>query len=99
MPLIVVGDDGSAGSRAAEQWAEQYRSDVGGQVELCAVDASDGSSAAHGLLDAAVGIMRAIHDTCAQTAEKYASPGDYVAGANIAGFLRVGRAMLALGLI
>ncbi len=44
-------------------------------------------------------IMRGIHDTCAETAEAYAAPGNYVAGANIAGFLRVGRAMVALGLV
>jgi glutamate dehydrogenase (NADP+) len=44
-------------------------------------------------------IMAGIHDTCAATAEEYAAPGNYVAGANIAGFLRVGQAMLACGLI
>jgi glutamate dehydrogenase (NADP+) len=44
-------------------------------------------------------IMRAIHERCAATAEEYAAPGNYVAGANIAGFLKVGRAMLALGLV
>jgi glutamate dehydrogenase (NADP+) len=30
---------------------------------------------------------------------EYAAPGNYAAGANIAGFLRVGRAMLAFGVI
>jgi glutamate dehydrogenase (NADP+) len=44
-------------------------------------------------------IMRAIHDTCAETAEEYGSPGDYVLGANIAGFVRVAEAMRALGVI
>ncbi len=44
-------------------------------------------------------IMADIHDTCQQTADAYASPGNYVVGANIAGFLRVSRAMVALGLI
>jgi glutamate dehydrogenase (NADP+) len=44
-------------------------------------------------------IMASIHATCLETAEEYAAPGNYVAGANIAGFLRVGRAMDALGLI
>jgi glutamate dehydrogenase (NADP+) len=44
-------------------------------------------------------IMAGIHDACAATAEEYAAPGNYVAGANIAGFLRVGRAMLACGLV
>jgi glutamate dehydrogenase (NADP+) len=44
-------------------------------------------------------IMAGIHETCAETAREYAAPGNYAAGANIAGFLRVGRAMLAFGLI
>lgn len=43
--------------------------------------------------------MAAIHRTCLDTAAEYARPRDYVAGANIAAFLRVGRAMDALGLI
>ncbi|GGC89334.1 glutamate dehydrogenase [Tersicoccus solisilvae] len=44
-------------------------------------------------------IMRDIHDRCAETADEYGSPGDYVVGANIAGFLRVADAMVALGVI
>jgi len=44
-------------------------------------------------------IMRSIHHQCAATAEEYAAPGNYVAGANIAGFLRVSKAMTALGLV
>lgn len=44
-------------------------------------------------------IMSRIHDRCLQTAEEYGQPGNYVAGANIAGFTRVADAMLALGLI
>jgi glutamate dehydrogenase (NADP+) len=44
-------------------------------------------------------IMTAIHERCAVTAEEYGSPGDYVRGANIAGFIAVADAMLALGLI
>ncbi|QYF75206.1 NADP-specific glutamate dehydrogenase [Cryobacterium sp. PAMC25264] len=44
-------------------------------------------------------IMRGIHDRCLETADEYGSPGDYVAGANIAGFTRVADAMLALGVI
>jgi glutamate dehydrogenase (NADP+) len=44
-------------------------------------------------------IMRSIHETCATTAEEYGHPGDYVLGANIAGFQRVARAMLAMGVI
>jgi glutamate dehydrogenase (NADP+) len=44
-------------------------------------------------------IMCGIHDTCYETAERYGTPGDYVAGANIAGFERVAAAMLAQGVI
>lgn len=44
-------------------------------------------------------IMRNIHDTCHQTAEEYGAPGDYVLGANIAGFVRVAEAMRMLGVI
>ncbi|UDY37600.1 NADP-specific glutamate dehydrogenase [Dermatobacter hominis] len=44
-------------------------------------------------------IMDAIHDECARTAEEFDRPGDYVAGANIAGFRRVAEAMSALGII
>lgn len=44
-------------------------------------------------------IMRNIHDTCAATAEEYGAPGDYVLGANIAGFVRVAEAMRSLGVI
>ncbi len=44
-------------------------------------------------------IMRGIHDRCAETAEEFGMPGNYVAGANIAGFLKVARAMVAQGII
>jgi glutamate dehydrogenase (NADP+) len=44
-------------------------------------------------------IMTNIHETCYETAERYGAPGDYVVGANIAGFERVADAMLAQGLI
>ena len=44
-------------------------------------------------------IMRTIHDNCARTAEEYGAPGDYVLGANIAGFVRVAESMRALGVI
>jgi glutamate dehydrogenase (NADP+) len=44
-------------------------------------------------------IMRDIHTRCAETAEEYGAPGDYVLGANIAGFTRVAEAMLAMGVI
>jgi glutamate dehydrogenase (NADP+) len=44
-------------------------------------------------------IMRDIHDRCAATADDYGTPGDYVLGANIAGFVRVAEAMNAMGVI
>jgi glutamate dehydrogenase (NADP+) len=44
-------------------------------------------------------IVQAIHDRCAKTAEEYGAPGDYVLGANVAGFARVAEAMDALGVI
>lgn len=44
-------------------------------------------------------IIRNIHDTCAATADEYGTPGDYVLGANIAGFERVAAAMTAFGVI
>ncbi|HET9902543.1 MAG TPA: NADP-specific glutamate dehydrogenase [Xanthobacteraceae bacterium] len=44
-------------------------------------------------------IMQAIHDRCAATAEEYGAPGNYVLGANIAGFTRVAEAMRALGIV
>ncbi|MBB2924850.1 NADP-specific glutamate dehydrogenase [Cellulomonas cellasea] len=44
-------------------------------------------------------IMVGIHDRCAETAEEFGAPGNYVLGANIAGFRRVADAMLALGVI
>ncbi|WP_256971573.1 NADP-specific glutamate dehydrogenase [Microbacterium esteraromaticum] len=44
-------------------------------------------------------IMADIHDASFRAAERYGTPGDYVAGANIAGFERVADAMLAQGVI
>lgn len=44
-------------------------------------------------------IMVNIHDRCAQTAEEYGAPGNYVVGANIGGFVKVADAMLAQGVI
>ena len=44
-------------------------------------------------------IMQNIHDRCLATADEYGAPGNYVLGANIAGFTQVADAMLALGLI
>ena len=44
------------------------------------------------------GIMKAIHDNAWNAAEKYGHKGDYVMGANIAGFTKVADAMLAQGI-
>jgi glutamate dehydrogenase (NADP+) len=44
-------------------------------------------------------IMVRIHNTCLTTAEKFGAPGNYVNGANIAGFLKVADAMLDQGLV
>src|SRR5688572_10843789 len=44
-------------------------------------------------------IMVSIHRTCRETAEQYGAPGNLVVGANIAGFLKVGRAMMDQGLV
>jgi len=44
-------------------------------------------------------IMTNIHKICYETAEEFGSPGNYVVGANIAGFMKVARAMLAMGVI
>jgi glutamate dehydrogenase (NADP+) len=44
-------------------------------------------------------IMRTIHEVCARTAEKYGTPGNYVNGANIAGFTKVADAMMDQGLV
>ncbi len=38
-----------------------------------------------------------IHANCRATAEVYGAPGNYVLGANIAGFTKVADAMLAQG--
>ncbi|WP_160050595.1 NADP-specific glutamate dehydrogenase [Nocardiopsis sp. FR4] len=43
--------------------------------------------------------MAGIHDRCEEAAERYGSPGDYVLGANVAGFERVAGAMPAQGLV
>jgi glutamate dehydrogenase (NADP+) len=44
-------------------------------------------------------IMRSIHQLCHETADEYGAPSDLVKGANIAGFHRVARSMVALGLV
>lgn len=44
-------------------------------------------------------IMKNIHSNCYQTAERYGVPGNYEAGANIAGFLKVVNAMIDQGVV
>ena len=44
-------------------------------------------------------IMKTIHEVCYRTAEKYGTPGNYVNGANIAGFVKVANAMMDQGLV
>jgi glutamate dehydrogenase (NADP+) len=43
------------------------------------------------------GIMKAIHKTCVEASEAFGTPGNYVNGANIGGFLKVADAMMAQG--
>ncbi len=44
-------------------------------------------------------IMQSIHKTCVDTAEAYGTPGNYVNGANIGGFLKVANAMMDQGVV
>ena len=44
-------------------------------------------------------IMKNIYQSCLRAAEAYGQPGNLVAGANIAGFLRVAQAMVAQGIV
>ena len=45
------------------------------------------------------GIMKAIHKHCVDAAADYGMEGNYVAGANIAGFVKVADAMLDQGVV
>jgi len=44
-------------------------------------------------------IMTDIHDSCVAAAKEYGRPGDYVLGANAAGFTRVADVMIAHGIV
>jgi glutamate dehydrogenase (NADP+) len=44
-------------------------------------------------------IMKNIHKTCVEASERFGTPGNYVNGANIGGFLKVANAMLDQGLV
>lgn len=45
------------------------------------------------------GIMKSIHNACSGAAEEFDTPGNYVNGANIAGFRKIADAMLDQGLV
>jgi glutamate dehydrogenase (NADP+) len=45
------------------------------------------------------GIMKAIHKACFETAQAFGTPGNYVNGANIAGFIKVADAMMDQGVV
>jgi glutamate dehydrogenase (NADP+) len=44
-------------------------------------------------------IMKSIHQTCLDAAEQYGTPGNYMNGANIAGFVKVVDAMIDQGVV
>ena len=43
--------------------------------------------------------MTGMHRATYETAEEFGAPGNYVVGANVAGFIKVAQAMLPMGLI
>ncbi|MFH2091056.1 MAG: NADP-specific glutamate dehydrogenase [Pseudomonadota bacterium] len=45
------------------------------------------------------GIMKSIHTSCLNASEEYGTPGNYVNGANIAGFVKVADSMMDQGLV
>ena len=45
------------------------------------------------------GIMKSIHHSCISAAEEYGTPGNYVNGANIAGFVKVADSMMDQGVV
>jgi glutamate dehydrogenase (NADP+) len=45
------------------------------------------------------GIMKRIHATCVDMGERFGTPGNYVNGANIGGFLKVADAMMDHGVV
>jgi glutamate dehydrogenase (NADP+) len=44
-------------------------------------------------------IMKSIHQACVETAARFGTPGNYVNGANIAGFLKVADSMMDQGIV
>jgi glutamate dehydrogenase (NADP+) len=49
--------------------------------------------------DRLIQIMENIHQTCYETSDQFGEPGNYVLGANIAGYRIVAKAMLAQGVV
>ncbi len=45
------------------------------------------------------GIMKSIHQTCVDTADRFGTPGNYVNGANIGGFLKIADSMMDQGVV
>ncbi len=45
------------------------------------------------------GIMQSIHSTCLLASQEYGTPGNYVNGANIAGFIKVADSMMDQGIV
>ena len=43
--------------------------------------------------------MKSIHSACVQTADRFGQTGNYVIGANIAGFLKVADSMIDQGVV
>jgi glutamate dehydrogenase (NADP+) len=46
-----------------------------------------------------MGIMKSIHNACHEASKTFGTPGNYVNGANIAGFLKVADSMMDQGLV
>lgn len=83
-------------------YAPGKASNAGG-VATSALEMEQNSSRTHWDFSQAEGrltqIMAGIHDSCVAAAEEYGKPGDYVLGANAAGFTRVADVMLAHGVV
>jgi glutamate dehydrogenase (NADP+) len=45
------------------------------------------------------GIMKSIHKACKETSDRFGTPGNYVNGANIAGFIKVADSMMDQGIV
>ncbi|MDU0969351.1 MAG: NADP-specific glutamate dehydrogenase [Actinomycetaceae bacterium] len=74
-----------------------------GGVATSALEMEQNASRSHWTFEQAeaklTAIMKDIHDSAYETSEEYGKPGDYVMGANIAGFTRVAEAMMEQGIV